>query len=59
MAPTAAAENLAVASPETQILFDGSYIRDPMSDVLKVGVLLVTFISFLYAKDYLIQRDLF
>ncbi|MCG7945259.1 MAG: NADH-quinone oxidoreductase subunit NuoN, partial [Candidatus Thiodiazotropha taylori] len=44
---------------ETQILFDGSYIRDPMSDLLKVGVLLVTFITFLYAKDYLIQRDLF
>jgi NADH-quinone oxidoreductase subunit N len=50
---------LAVASPETQILFDGSYIRDPMSDLLKVGILLVTFIAFLYAKDYLIQRDLF
>ncbi|MBV2091791.1 MAG: NADH-quinone oxidoreductase subunit NuoN [Candidatus Thiodiazotropha sp. (ex. Lucinisca nassula)] len=53
------AVTLAVASSETQILFDGSYIRDPMSDLLKVGVLLVTFISFLYAKDYLIQRDLF
>ncbi|MCG8017656.1 MAG: NADH-quinone oxidoreductase subunit NuoN [Candidatus Thiodiazotropha sp. 'RUGA'] len=53
------AVTLAVASSETQIIFDGSYIRDPMSDLLKVGVLLVTFISFLYAKDYLIQRDLF
>ncbi|MEW8403310.1 MAG: NADH-quinone oxidoreductase subunit NuoN [Candidatus Thiodiazotropha taylori] len=53
------AVTLAVASSETQILFDGSYIRDPMSDLLKVGVLLVTFITFLYAKDYLIQRDLF
>ncbi|MEW8627240.1 MAG: NADH-quinone oxidoreductase subunit NuoN [Candidatus Thiodiazotropha sp.] len=53
------AVTLAVASSETQILFDGSYIRDPMSDLLKVGVLLVAFITFLYAKDYLIQRDLF
>ncbi|MCG8080682.1 MAG: NADH-quinone oxidoreductase subunit NuoN, partial [Candidatus Thiodiazotropha taylori] len=53
------AVTLAVAGSETQILFDGSYIRDPMSDLLKVGVLLVTFITFLYAKDYLIQRDLF
>jgi NADH-quinone oxidoreductase subunit N len=53
------AVTLAVASSETQILFDGNYIRDPMSDLLKVGVLLVTFITFLYAKDYLIQRDLF
>ena len=49
----------AVSSPETQILFDGSYIRDPMSDVLKVGVLLVSFLAFLYAKDYLRDRDLF
>ncbi|MEW8220316.1 MAG: NADH-quinone oxidoreductase subunit N, partial [Candidatus Thiodiazotropha taylori] len=53
------AVTLAVAGSETQILFDGSYIRDPMSDLLKVGVLLVTFITFLYAKDYLIQRALF
>ena len=49
----------AVSSPETQIVFDGSYIRDPMSDVLKIGVLLVSFLAFLYAKDYLRDRDLF
>ncbi len=49
----------AVSRPETQILFDGNYIRDPMSDVLKVGVLLVSFLAFLYAKDYLRDRDLF
>jgi NADH-quinone oxidoreductase subunit N len=50
---------IAVSSPEAQILFDGSYIRDPMSDVLKVGVLLVSFLAFLYAKDYLRDRDMF
>ncbi len=50
---------IAVSSPEAQILFDGSYIRDPMSDVLKVGVLLVSFVAFLYAKDYLRDRDMF
>jgi NADH-quinone oxidoreductase subunit N len=49
----------AVSSHETQILFDGSYIRDPMSDVLKVGVLLISFLAFLYAKEYLRERDLF
>jgi NADH-quinone oxidoreductase subunit N len=49
----------AVSQPVTQILFDGSYIRDPMSDVLKVGVLLVSFMAFLYAKDYLRERGLF
>jgi NADH-quinone oxidoreductase subunit N len=53
------AVTFAVSSPETQILFDGTYIRDPMSDVLKVGVLLVSFLAFLYAKDYLRDRDMF
>ncbi|MCU7807362.1 MAG: NADH-quinone oxidoreductase subunit NuoN [Candidatus Thiodiazotropha sp. (ex Semelilucina semeliformis)] len=48
-----------VAQPTTQILFDGSYIRDPMSDLLKVGILLITFLAFLYAKDYLRDRGLF
>ncbi|MEN8179207.1 MAG: NADH-quinone oxidoreductase subunit NuoN [Pseudomonadota bacterium] len=50
---------VAVAQPETQILFDGSYIRDPMSDVLKVGIFVISFLAFLYAKDYLRDRDLF
>jgi NADH-quinone oxidoreductase subunit N len=48
-----------VSSPDTQILFDGCYIRDPMSDVLKVGILLISFLVFLYAKDYLRERNLF
>jgi NADH-quinone oxidoreductase subunit N len=53
------AVTIAVSGSEVQILFDGSYIRDPMSDVLKVGVLLVSFLAFVYAKDYLRDRDLF
>ncbi|MCU7923766.1 MAG: NADH-quinone oxidoreductase subunit NuoN [Candidatus Thiodiazotropha sp. (ex Dulcina madagascariensis)] len=48
-----------VSQPTTQILFDGSYIRDPMSDLLKAGILLITFLAFLYAKDYLRERGLF
>ncbi|MCU7936309.1 MAG: NADH-quinone oxidoreductase subunit NuoN [Candidatus Thiodiazotropha sp. (ex Dulcina madagascariensis)] len=48
-----------VSQPGTQILFDGSYIRDPMSDLLKAGILLITFLAFLYAKDYLRERGLF
>jgi len=50
---------VAVSQPEAQFLFDGSYVRDPMSDVLKVGILLISFLAFLYAKDYLRDRDLF
>ncbi len=50
---------VAVANPQTQILFDGSYIRDPMSDVLKIGIFVISFLAFLYAKDYLRDRDMF
>ncbi len=55
----AVAVTVAVARPEAQIMFDGSYIRDPMSDVLKVGIFVISFLAFLYAKDYLRDRDLF
>jgi NADH-quinone oxidoreductase subunit N len=55
----AIAVTIAVSLPSTQILFDGSYIRDPMSDVLKVAIFLVSFMAFLYAKGYLVDRDLF
>jgi NADH-quinone oxidoreductase subunit N len=54
-----AAITLAVSQPVPQILFDGSYIRDPMSDLLKLGILVISFLAFLYAKDYLRDRDLF
>jgi len=38
---------------ERQIILDGSFVRDPMADVLKTGLLLVTLFAFVYAKDYL------
>lgn len=41
------------------IALNGMFIRDPMSDVLKVGIYIATFVVFLYAKGYLIARDLF
>jgi NADH-quinone oxidoreductase subunit N len=50
---------LAVGGGETQYAFDGSYVRDAMGDLLKVFLYLVTFGAFLYAKDYLKDRDLF
>ncbi|RDH87061.1 MAG: NADH-quinone oxidoreductase subunit NuoN [endosymbiont of Escarpia spicata] len=55
----AAVVTLAVAQPDAQIVFDGSYVRDAMSDVLKVAIYLVSFVAFLYAKDYLKDRGLF
>ena len=44
---------------ETQLTFSNTFVRDTMSDVLKLGVYISVFIVFLYAKDYLRQRDMF
>jgi len=55
----AAVLTLWVAGPERQVVLDGSYVRDPMSDVLKLAIFVVTFAVFVYAKDYLRQRELF
>ena len=41
------------AGPERQVILDGSFVRDPMADVLKTGLLLVTLFAFVYAKDHL------
>jgi len=48
-----------VASPETQIVLSGSYIRDPMSDVLKVFLFVISLMTFVYSKDYLRRQGLF
>ncbi len=50
---------LAVGGGERQILFDGSFVRDGMSDLLKIAIYLISAGAFLYAKDYLRDRDLF
>jgi len=55
----AAALAALVASPEPQIVFEGSVIRDPMSDALKVFLYLITLLTFVYSKDYLRDRNLF
>ena len=46
------------AGAEREIILDGSFVRDPMSDVLKTGLLLVTLFAFVYAKDYLRELGL-
>jgi NADH-quinone oxidoreductase subunit N len=48
-----------VARPEPQILLDGSYVRDAMSDVLKVFLFVISLVTFVYSKDYLRRRGLF
>jgi len=44
---------------ETVLTFSNTFVRDPMSDVLKVAIYMATFITFLYAKDYLRDRGIF
>jgi NADH-quinone oxidoreductase subunit N len=38
--------------------FSGSFIRDPMSDLLKGAILFVTLLSFVYSKEYMRGREL-
>lgn len=44
---------------QTHVTFDGSFISDPLSVVLKEFIYLITLGVFLYSRDYLRQRDLF
>lgn len=48
-----------VSNAETQILFDNSYIRDPLSDQVKLGLLAVTCLALIYAKDYLLEQKIY
>jgi NADH-quinone oxidoreductase subunit N len=48
----------AVGGGERQVVFDGSYVRDAMSDVLKIVIFIVSLFAFVYAKDYLRDRDM-
>jgi NADH-quinone oxidoreductase subunit N len=50
---------MTVGGQETQVIFSGSVIRDPMSDLLKTVICLISAGAFLYAKEYLRARDLF
>jgi len=43
---------------ERQVAFDGSFVRDAMSDALKALTFLVTLLTFVYAKDWLRDRDM-
>lgn len=48
---------LAVSPEEPVTTFNGLYISDPVSTVLKTAVLLITLIVFAYSRDYLSQRN--
>lgn len=47
-----------VGGGERQAVFDGSFVRDGMSDVLIGFTLLVTLLTFVYSREYLRSRGL-
>jgi NADH-quinone oxidoreductase subunit N len=47
-----------VGGGERQVLLDGSYVRDGMSDLLKVAIFIVAIFSFVYAKGFLRDRGM-
>lgn len=50
---------LYATAPDARIvLFYGSYVSDPLSQVLKLGTVLFVAVSFFYARDYLRANDL-
>ncbi len=46
-------------SQETVTTFNGSFILDPMASILKVAICIVVMGVFIYAKDYLIDRNIY
>ena len=44
--------------PESTLLFDGSYVADQLSQLLKLAALAIVAIGFLYSRDYLKQNEL-
>ena len=51
--------SVVASEPESRtVLFDGSYVSDALSQVLKLGAIGIVAVGFLYARDYLRQNDL-
>jgi NADH-quinone oxidoreductase subunit N len=55
----AAVLTIALASPETRFTFNGTFIADGLSDLLKVAVYIITAAVFLYSRPYLQDRDIY
>jgi len=55
----AAVLTIALAAPETRFTFNGTFIADGLSDLLKVAVYLITAVVFLYSRPYLQDRDIY
>jgi NADH-quinone oxidoreductase subunit N len=49
---------LAIYSQESRVIFDGLYIHDQLGSILKIAICLMSIFVFLYARDYMRDRDL-
>ncbi len=50
---------IALYPPAPQITFDGTFVSDAMSAVLKIFILLVSYFALFYSRAYLMERNLF
>jgi len=48
-----------VGGSHTDLVFDANYIRDPMSDVLKIATLVISIAMLVYAKEFLQRHEMF
>ncbi len=48
-----------VAGPERQTLFAGSFVRDPVADVLKIALLSVGVLALAYGRGYLLGQGIY
>ena len=49
---------IATAPGEGVLLFDGSYVSDSLSQLLKLSAVVLVGVGFMYARDYLAQNEL-
>jgi len=47
-----------VGGPDPEVILHDSFVRDPMADVLKAGLVLISVFAFVYAKDYLQAQNM-
>lgn len=47
-----------VGGGDREIVLGGTYVRDLMSDLLKIAMLLISLLAFVYSRDYLRDRQL-
>ena len=51
---------ITLAEAETRVLaFNDMFVQDPMGDTLKLFILAITFVIFVYSREYLRERNIF